>query len=133
MVGHAGTKAPHAIATSRVTHDVNLVGIYIAVGLHHHDNLTVEGVVLGTEMKVPCVGDGSRTEINGTLWAIQSLLVLPLLIVQFGRGTATAMKRDVQSVAIGWLGAIDAPMQFHGEAVVYQHLIAVGIGKHGTY
>ena len=113
VVRHAGSFAPHAVSAGGVTHQVHLVGIDIQVCDRHLDDRLIKGIRLRAEVKVPGIGDGTGAEVDAFGRLIESLLVVPLLVIRFLRSTTAAMEGNVQRTAIRRLFAIDCPPDGH--------------------
>ncbi len=65
-------------------------------------------------MEIPGVRDRSRTKIDTLRWLVKLLLVIPLLVIDFGRSASASVKGNIQRPSVGRLITVDSPPDGHG-------------------
>ena len=124
MVCHTRRHSPHAIATCRIAHDINLIGIDIVMGNHGSDEDTIHAVNGLLTPHVPSLEGRTRRHIHALAWTIQSHLVAPLLVVHFRRRPASSMQANPQASSVDRFISIDRPPQLHAVAVLPDDAVA---------
>ena len=113
-IGHARRELVHSVAPGGVTHDVNLVGIYIFENDSVFDDSFEKLVNVILVPKVPGIGGRSGREVYTLFWLIESDLVSPLTVVDCSRCPPTAVHRDEKTPTRHRLFTEDSILKFHG-------------------
>ena len=121
-IGHARRELIDAVAAGGVAHQVDAVGIHV----FEYDQVLNQPIEHRIDVflvpEIPGVSGGARREVDAFLQFVETLLVLPLLIVDlFGRATAAVHGDEEAATSLG-LFAEDLVGELHLQLAVLDDL-----------
>ena len=109
-VGHARSELPDPVATGGITEQIDLVRVHAADREEILDQPVEQPVDVRLVPEIPSIGRGARRDHDALGRGVEPDLVAPLLVVDLGRGAATAVHRDPEApLALG--GEVELPLQ----------------------